>query len=390
MKYIKYAIFSMLLVLMVGCKKTSVDGSSRKSFQESINDMASSLPTLKQVKFNEALYILKTFGVEADGDVAEIAALGKLLDGKNTAEIFAMADQVAQKNGIAWSSTAPPSLGEMNIFGNEVASEKDPNDIDAAALNIIVRNIAGDSLTGSKGLIIVPQLVDNNGNRVEFEGAALETVMEVSSGGTKLSTSKNLMQDPAFRGFTILYAKLPKEKIFENKIDIKLSVKTTKKVLQMIKTGIPVNGNALYTPPAPVTSDSTQVNQIPEAAPGLENPPAPTTTSKATGDPKATVSKFLSNISSQNLRAAFDASENPNWGSYERFSNPNSGFGSVKNISVKNIAVPYHKDNSANVNVTYDVTDKNGKTTSLNVTYGLKAVNNNWKITTYKINNSQK
>jgi hypothetical protein len=116
MKYIKYAIFSMLLVLMVGCKKTSVDGSSRKSFQESINDMASSLPTLKQVKFNEALYILKTFGVEADGDVAEIAALGKLLDGKNTAEIFAMADQVAQKNGIAWSSTAPPSLGEMNIW----------------------------------------------------------------------------------------------------------------------------------------------------------------------------------------------------------------------------------------------------------------------------------
>jgi hypothetical protein len=53
-----------------------------------------------------------------------------------------MADQVAQENGIAWSSTAPPSLGEMNIFGNEIASEKDPNDVDAAALNIVVRNIA--------------------------------------------------------------------------------------------------------------------------------------------------------------------------------------------------------------------------------------------------------
>lgn len=388
MKYIKYIIFTMLLVLMTGCKKTSVDGSNRKSFQESINDMASSLPTLKQVKFNEALYILKTFGVEADGDIAEIAALGKLLDGKNTAEIFAMADQVAQKNGIAWSSTSPPSLGEMNIFGNEIASEKDPNDIDAAALNIIVRNIAGDSLTGSKGLVVVPQLVDNNGNRVDFEGAALETVMEISSGGNKISTSKNLMQDPAFRGFTIKYASLPKDKIFENKIDIKLSVKTTKKVLQMIKTGIPVNGDALYTPPAPVVNDSVNVNQTPEAAPGLENPPAPA--AKPSGDPKAAVSKFLNNISSQNLRAAFEASENPNWGSYDKFSNPNSGFGSVKNINVKNITVPYHKDNSANVNVTYDVTDKSGKTTSLNVTYGLKGVNNNWKITTYKINNSQK
>jgi len=372
---------------MVGCKKTSVDGSNRKSFQESINDMASSLPTLQQVKFNEALYILKTFGVEADGDIAEIAALGKLLDGKKTAEIFALADQVAQKNGVDWSSTAPPSLGEMNIFGNEVASEKDPNDIDAAALNIIVTNIAGDSLTGSKGLIITPQLVDNNGKKVDFEGAALETVMEISSGGNKISTSKNLMQDPAFRGFTIKYSSLPKEKIFEEKIDIKLTVKTTKKLLQMLKMGIPVNGKALYTPPAPVVSDSLQVPE-PQIDPQTGETITPPAVLKATNpDPKTTVTKFLNNLSSQNFKAAFDASENPNWGSYDKFSNPNSGFGSVKNISVKNIAVPYNKDNSANVNVTYDVTDKNGKTTSLNVTYGLKAVNNNWKITTYKINN---
>jgi len=372
---------------MIGCKKTSVDGSNRMSFQESINDMASSLPTLKQVKFNEALYILKTFGVEADGDIAEIAALGKLLDGKKTPEILALADQVAQKNGIAWSSTAPPSLGEMKIFGNEVASEKDANDIDAAGISILIRNIAGDSLTGSKGLIITPQLIDNNGKKVEFEGAALETIMEISSGGTKISTSKNLMQDPAFRGFTIKYSSLPKDKIFENKIDIKLSVKTTKKLLQMIKMGIPVNGQALYTPPAPVISDSLQVSQ-PQADPQtgettVVTPPAPKIVNP---DPKTTVSKFLNNLSTQNFKAAYDAAENPNWGSYDKFSNPNSGFGSVKNISVKNIAVPYNKDNSANVNVTYDVTDKNGKVTSLNVTYGLKAVNNNWKITTYKIN----
>ncbi|ROI12545.1 NTF2-like N-terminal transpeptidase domain-containing protein [Epilithonimonas hominis] len=385
MKYIKYVFLTALLILTVSCKKTSVDGSSRKSFQESINDMASSLPTLKQVKFNEALYILKTFGVEADGDVAEIAALGKLLDGKKTNEIFAMADEVAKKNGIAWSSTAPPSLGEMNIFGNESASEKDPNDIDAASLGIFVRNIAGDSLTGSKGLVITPQLLDNRGNKVDFEGAALETIMEISSGGNKISTSKNLMQDPAFRGFTIMYSKLPKEKIYEDRIDIKVTVKTTKKLLQMIKTGVAVNGQALYTPPPPVVSDSTQI-QNPEInpTPGVETPTAP---AKVTADPKNTVTKFLSNLSSQNFKAAYEAAENPNWGSYDKFSNPNSGFGSVKNINVKNISVPYNKDNSANVNVTYDVTDKNGKTTSLNVTYGLKAVNNNWKITTYKINN---
>lgn len=388
MKFIKYCLLISLLIFTVSCKKTKVDGSNRMSFQESINDMASSLPTLKQVKFNEALYILKTFGVEADGDIAEITALGKLLDGKKTPEIFKMADEVAQKNGITWSSTAPPSLGEMNIFGNVTASEKDPNDIDAAALNVIVRNIAGDSLTGSKGLIIIPQLLDNNGRKVDFEGAALETIMEISSGGTKISTSKNLMQDPAFRGFTIKYSSLPREKIFEDKIDIKLSVKTTKKLLQMIKMGVPVNGQALYTPPAPVITDSLQTPP-PIVDPQTGEtvvPPAPTP-KVVNPDPKTTVSKFLNNLSTQNFKAAFDAADNPNWGSYDKFSNPNSGFGSVKNINVKNIAVPYNKDNSANVNVTYDVTDKNGKVSSLNVTYGLKAVNNTWKITTYKINN---
>ena len=40
-----------------------------------------------------------------------------------------MADKVAQENGINWASTAPPSLGEMNIFQNIMPSETDVNDI---------------------------------------------------------------------------------------------------------------------------------------------------------------------------------------------------------------------------------------------------------------------
>lgn len=375
MKYIKYWLLVVFLVFLTSCRKTSVDGSNRKAFQESINDMASSLPTLKQTKFNEALYILKTFGVEANGDVAEIEALGKLLNGKKIPDIFAMADEVAKKNGIAWSSTSPPSLGEMNIFGDDTASEKDSNDIDAAGINIFVKNIKGDSLSGNKGLIIIPQLIDNQGLKVNFDDAALETIMEISSNGNQLSTSKNLMQNNNFQGFTIKFSSLPKDKVFEDKIDIKISVKTTKKVLQMTKLGIPVNENALYSPES-VIIDSLQTNQNPQ-----EN-----LTTKPTSDPKITVTKFLNNLSSQNFKAAYEISENPNWGSYDKFSNTSTGFGSVKNISVKNISVPFNKDNSASVNVIYDVTDKNGNTTSLDVTYGLKAINNNWKITSYKIN----
>ena len=68
-----------------------------KTFQASINEMSTSLSTLEQTKFNEALYILKTFGVEGNTDIQKLEALAKLINGKKVPEIFAMADGVAQK-----------------------------------------------------------------------------------------------------------------------------------------------------------------------------------------------------------------------------------------------------------------------------------------------------
>lgn len=94
----------------------------------------------------------------------------------------------------------------------------------------------------------------------------------------------------------------------------------------------------------------------------------------------------MNNVSSQNLKAAYETANNPSWGSYESFSNPNSGFGAIKNVSVKNITTSAANANGASVNATYDVTDKAGKTTSLKVTFGLKNVNGDWKISSYKIN----
>ncbi|WP_407403807.1 hypothetical protein [Chryseobacterium sp.] len=391
--------FTFLLLLgfltFTSCKKDQVDATSTQTLQSSINDMASSLNTIKQIKFNEALYILKTFGVEADGDVNELKSLGKLINGKKVPEILAMADEVAQKNSIEWASTAPPSLGEMNIFGNEIAKESDPNDVKASSLSIMV-NPSGDDGSGPSALQIVPRLVDNAGKPIVFTGGALETTLEVFSNGVKLSTSKNLMLDNNFKGFHLRYSSLLASKIVDNKIDITVSVKTTAKTFKMSKIGIDVNPSALRVPEAP-KMDSTQVVQDPNAIvdPSLSTPPTtttptettPTSTStKAPADPKVTVNKFLSNVSSQNLKAAFDSSSNPSWGSYESFSNPTSGFGSVKNVSVKNVTTNSSTPTSSSVSATYDVTDKNGKTTSLKATFGLKNVNGEWKISSYKIN----
>jgi hypothetical protein len=394
--------FSFLLVfsllLFTACKKDHVDATTTKTLQSSINDMTASLTTIKQIKFNEALYILKTFGVEADGDINELKALGKLIDGKKVPEILALADQVAQKNGIEWASTSPPSLGEMNIFGDDKAKESDPNDVKAASLSIITRPTADDG-NGATAIQIIPRLVDNAGNPISFTGAGLEATLEVFSNGVRISTAKNLMQDNNFKGFNLKFSSILASKVVDNKIDITVSVKTTAKTFKMSKIGLDVNPSALKVP-APPKTDSTAVNQDPSAVVDPNNPtatpttptdpnaatPPPAAPKQPVADPKNTVNKFLSNVGSQNLKAAFDASSNPSWGSYESFASATSGFGSVKNVSVKNISSNASNNTSASVNATYDVTDKSGKTTSLKVTFGLKNVNGDWKISSYKIN----
>lgn len=373
MKRLVRLLFFGMLLFMMSCKKDAVDGSSIKAFQESVNDMASSLNTLQQTKFNEALYILKTFAAEGDTDMDRLEALAKLINDKKVSEIFSLADEVARKNNIDWSSTAPPSLGEMNIFQNISAVEMDPNDISASSLEIIVRPVDVDSVYGAKSLRIIPRLLDNSGNVVEFFNAGLETIMEVYSSGEKLSTSKNLMTSNEFKGFYLKLESLPVEKIVDAKIDIKISVKTTKRTYQLLKTGISVNKKIL---------EKTENEVIEESFSDMNG--------KGVENPEQVVVKFLSYLGSQNFRAAYDISENPNWGTYDKFSNPNSGFGGVKSIHVKNISMKSISDKNAVVNAVYQVVDSEENIMELGVSYTLKQSENIWKISNYKINSSEK
>ena len=382
MKQIYYLLLPLLLML-AACKKDSVDGSSIKNFQSSVNDMASSLTTLEQTKFNEALYILKTYAVEGEGDLPRLEALAKLIDQKKVTEIFALADETAKKHNIEWESTGPPSLGDMDIFQNITASERDYNDITASSLDILVKPMELDSLGGARALRIIPKLMDDKGNSVEFSNAALQTTMEVYSNGNKLLTSKNVMTGNDFKGFYLKLTSLPTDKIVDSSIDIKVSVKTTKKTYQLMKAGVSINSRALK--PASV-SEETPAETPENTTPKEEQPEKPVNIEK----PEVVINKFLNNIGSQNLKAAYDVSDNPSWGSYDKFSNPNSGFGTVKNLNIKSVSTKSATDKKAAVDAVYQVTDKDGNTTLLNVSYGLKRSENGWKISSYKINSSEK
>jgi len=382
MKQIYYLLLPLLLML-VACKKDSVDGSSIKNFQSSVNDMASSLTTLEQTKFNEALYILKTYAVEGEGDLPRLEALAKLIDQKKVPEIFALADETAKKHNIEWESTGPPSLGDMDIFQNITASERDYNDITASSLDILVKPMELDSLGGARALRIIPKLMDDNKNPVEFSNAALQTTMEVYSNGNKLLTSKNVMTGNDFKGFYLKLTSLPADKIVDSSIDIKVSVKTTKKTYQLMKAGVSINSRALK----PVSVSEETPAETPENTTPKEEQQEKTVNIEK---PEVVINKFLNNIGSQNLKAAYDVSDNPSWGSYDKFSNPNSGFGTVKNLNIKSVSTKSVTDKKAAVDAVYQVTDKDGNTTLLNVSYGLKRSENGWKISSYKINSSEK
>lgn len=388
MKRLYFFLFLSFL-FTISCKKDSVDATNTKTFQASINDMASSLSTLKQVKFNEALYILKTFGVEGNSELEKISNLGKLINGLKVPEILSLADNVAKQNNIDWLSTNPPSLGEMNIFSNaDEASTFDPNDINASSLSITMIETMKDSILGAKAIQVVPRLVDGNGKPIEFSGAALEAILEVFSNGVRIYSSKNLMQDNDFRGFNIRLANLPANKIANNELDITVIVKTSNKNFKMSKVGVAVNPNALVQSKVESNENNISENDFNEEGSTDLNPNDGSTAEKVkhNSDPKETVSRFLNQLNSQNLRGAYEVSENPNWGTYETFSNPTSGFGSVKNLNIKNISANSITAASASVNATYDVTSKDGKTTALKVTFVLKNVNGDWKISNYKIN----
>ena len=311
-----------------------------------------------------------------------------------------MADGVAQKNNVEWSSISPPDLGNMNIFQNITATEVDPNDIKASALNILITPIDGSGASGARALRVTPRLVDEAGTPIEFSNAGLETIMEVYSNGEKLLTAKNLMSSNEFKGFYLKVDVLPADKIVDSKIDIKVSVKTTKKIHQLLKAGVLVNKESLKPEKEETSEEEKKEKEESKNSTDSEtgentenkdqNSSSSTTSSVPKVKPEAVVDKFLNRIGNQNLRSAYELVDNPNWGSYDKFSNPNTGFGAVKSVEVKNISAKSSSDKAASVNAVYQIVDKEGKSIMLNVSYGLKQVDDSWKISSYKVNSSEK
>jgi hypothetical protein len=56
----------------------------------------------------------------------------------------------------------------------------------ASSIQINVNPVSVDTIVGAKAMMVVPRLLDGNGNKVDFDKAALEAIMVISSQGEKL------------------------------------------------------------------------------------------------------------------------------------------------------------------------------------------------------------
>jgi hypothetical protein len=234
-----------------------------------------------------------------------------------------------------------------------------------------------DSIHTARTLRVIPKLLNNQGEEVVFSNSALETTMEVFSNGERISTSKNIITDNNFRGFSLRLNNISADKVVDSRIDIKVSVKTTQKTHRFLKTGIVINENYLK----PVIVAEVEAPAIEEKLSEEKS---------QTEKPEKIVGRFLNNIGSSNLRGAYNVSENPNWESFEQFSDTNMGFGAIKNVKLKNITTISNNTELAEVNAEYWVEDSDGNITLLNTTYTLKSVDDSWKISNYRINSSEK
>lgn len=390
MKKISLILFALLFVLS-SCSKDKIDASNQLSFRKSINKLTSGLDTRNQVKFTEALYIIKTFGSEEDTYPKQMAYMRETLAGKTVEQVFQIADEIAQKEGIDWSSKAPPSLGEMNVFEEIAATEVDPNEIHADdEIFISVKPTAYDSIKGPQAVRIIPKLVKND-QPIYFTKATLPVTLEIQSGEKQLLKRKNLMVDNDFKGFYLSYDKLPYHLLEDGLMDIIITIKTSNKTYKTIKRGVRVN-TRVYNESGDLKSfsyDDIPVEEVTDETSNKDEEDTTTPTLKEDNKPKVspekTVQGFLSNLNAKNLKEAYKTSSNPSWGSYDNFANPNSGFGSVNKLNVKSLKTNSVNENSASVDAVYDVEDKAGGKTLLNVTFGLKKVDGVWKIVSYTI-----
>ena len=117
----------IILLLSIGlslqqCKKDLpiIDSKTEITFNSSFDEIAKKLPSLQQEKLKEALYIIYEYNTKAKTTEARWAIVRQLLDGKNSDEIFTLAETLAKENGFSWNRNQALILEVFRLWNKKL------------------------------------------------------------------------------------------------------------------------------------------------------------------------------------------------------------------------------------------------------------------------------
>ena len=342
----------------IQCKNEAptIDSQTEITFNTTFDEISKTLPTLQQEKFKEALYLLFEYDTKQGTDEARWSQVRRLLDGKTSDDIFVMAEQVAQENGISWNRNQAPYPGGIpkgNVESDEVLATQEN-----VGLAMELSNV-------TNGIKIYPSIIDANGQTINNMEAIAATV-DVLSDNVLIHTQKfnipvqsyDLMS--AFEGFTLSYDKLDQRKITSNMLDVLVRIPHPSRYLTLRKK--------IRIPDQYVKGTTAEVNDSIAKAKELE---------LAKTNPLAT--RFIQNVVSGNLSGAYAISKLDKYGSYNDFSTDEIIKKLVKGKINSNEIITSTENR---VEVKANIADADGKSTDYNIVVEKK--DNRWYIVSFQ------
>lgn len=366
MKKVFLLVLSMFF-LFISCKKeyTAVDGSSKDTFNESIESISSKLTVLQQDKIQEAIKLIYKFKTEGTDETQRWQQVYKLLNGKNADQIFSIAEEVAKENKISWSSTSMNQLDDSIFEGDTkplTLQEENLKQIEAATkINLRFSPVSNDPETND-GFYLYPDLVDDGDRTITYANLPLALSISFINNGTvvyvtKKTISSSEVGNPSLKkGIKIPYNMFDKNKLTNAKVSVEVKASAGDKYL--------------YGKLARVPIDMTKTRETPNSVEDEIN-------NQASMD---NVKNFIQYIGNKNYSKAYSLTKNPKWDTEEKFASTSNGFGTIDATNLLTTEVVNTSKDKITVFALYQIKDKNGKVKTLKQNFILKKDKDNWLI----------
>lgn len=356
------------IFLCYSCEKEYkvIDGTSKETFTQSVKSISSKLTILQQDKIQEAVKLIYKFKTEGSDEDKRWEQLYTQLNGKNAEQIFDMAEEIAKKNKIPWTSismnSVDPSVFDKDLKPLTEAEQKLKQIEKATRINLRYAPINKDDKIND-GFYLYPELIDDSGAAVSYTDLPLNLSISFINNGNivyviQREVNSSQVGNPSLmKGIKVYYSLFDNKKLFNSSLDVEIKIKAEDKYLYGKLSGIPIDLSKTRDASTPIEDEINK--QV-----ALDN-----------------VKKFIRFIGNKQYSEAYNLTQNPKWISLDQFSSTTNGFGTIDATNLINAQSGEKNENRQMVNVQYQIKDINGKVKTLTQNFILKKVKDNWLIT---------